>query len=269
VDPRAVAALVEAGATAAPTPKAVAAASEIVITMLPDAPDVVGVAHGPDGILAGLRPGAVMLEMSTIDPGTSRALGREARARGADLVDAPVGKTADHAVSGTLTLMVGGDPATIARVRPVLDCMGTDFFHCGDVGAGHAMKCVNNLLATTLVAANAEALVAGLKAGLTLETMTAVMQKTMAWNQQLAVAFPLRPLAGDFDPGFMLRLAHKDCRLALAMNRDMGLAAPVGEATLAACQEGLDAGYGGNDVGVLLKLREERAGVRVRARKKP
>jgi 3-hydroxyisobutyrate dehydrogenase-like beta-hydroxyacid dehydrogenase len=267
VDPRAVAALVEAGATAAATPKAVAAASTVVITMLPDASDVVGVAHGPDGILAGLRPGAVMLEMSTIDPGTSRALAREARARGADLVDSPVGKTADHAVSGTLTLMVGGDPATIARVRPVLDCMGTDFFHCGDVGAGHAMKCVNNLLATTLVAANAEALVAGLKAGLTLDTMTAVMQKTMAWNQQLAVAFPLRPLAGDFAPGFMLRLAHKDCRLALAMNRDMGLAAPVGAATLAACQEGLDAGYGGNDVGVLLKLREDRAGVSVRARK--
>jgi 3-hydroxyisobutyrate dehydrogenase-like beta-hydroxyacid dehydrogenase len=269
VNPRAVAALVEAGATAAPTPKAVAAAAEIVITMLPDAPDVERVARGPDGILAGLRPGSVLLEMSTIDPGTSRALAREARAQGSDLVDSPVGKTADHAVSGTLTLMVGGEAATVARVRPVLDCMGTDFFHCGGVGAGHAMKCLNNLLATTLVAANAEALVAGLKAGLTLDTMIAVMQKTMAWNSQLAVAFPLRPLAGDFTAGFMLRLAHKDCRLALAMNRDLGLAAPVGAATLAACQEGLDAGYGTNDVGVLLKLREERAGVEVRLARKP
>jgi len=268
VNPKAVAALVEAGAVAAATPKAVAEAAEIVITMLPDAPDVERVAHGPDGILAGLRPGSVLLEMSTIDPGTSRALAREVRSRGSDLVDSPVGKTAEHAVSGTLTLMVGGDPATIARVRPVLDCLGTDFFHCGEVGAGHAMKCVNNLLATTLVAANAEALVAGLKAGLTLDTMTAVMQKTMAWNNQLAIAYPLRPLVGDFDPGFMLRLAHKDCRLALAMIRSMGLAAPVGEAALAACQEGLDAGYGANDVGVLLKLREDKAGVQVRLKKK-
>ena len=267
VAPKAVAALVEAGARAAPSPREVAAASEVVITMLPDAPDVERAALGPDGILAGLRPGSVYIDMSTIDPATSRRVGKEVRAKGSDMVDSPVGKTAEHAVSGTLTLMVGGEARTVARVRPILDCMGTDFFHCGELGAGHAMKCVNNLLATTLVAANAEALVAGLKAGLTLEVMTSVMQKTMAWNNQLAIAYPARPLIGDFEPGFMLRLAHKDCRLALAMNREMGLAAPVGAATLAACQEGLDAGYGGKDVGVMLKLREDAAGVRVRRAK--
>jgi 4-hydroxybutyrate dehydrogenase/sulfolactaldehyde 3-reductase len=264
VAPKAVAALVEAGARAAPTPREVAASSEVVVTMLPDSPDVERAALGPDGILAGLRPGSVYIDMSTIDPGTSRRVGREVRAKGSDMVDSPVGKTAEHAVTGTLTLMVGGDAKTVARVRPILDCMGTDFFHCGELGAGHAMKCVNNLLATTLVAANAEALVAGLKAGLTLEVMTSVMQKTMAWNSQLAVAFPARPLKGDFEPGFMLKLAHKDCRLALAMNREMGLSAPVGAATLAACQEGIDAGHGGRDVGVMLKLREDAAGVRVR-----
>jgi 4-hydroxybutyrate dehydrogenase/sulfolactaldehyde 3-reductase len=264
LSPAAVASLVAAGARAAGTPREVAAASEVVITMLPDAPDVDAVAAGPDGILAGLAPGSVWIEMSTIDPGTSRRLGASVRAQGSDMVDSPVGKTAEHAVSGTLTLMVGGEAATIARVRPVLDCMGTDFFHCGALGAGHAMKCLNNLLATTLVAVNAEVLVAGVKAGLTLEVMNAVMQKTMAWNNQLAIAYPARPLRGDFDAGFMLKLAHKDCRLGLAMIADMGLAAPVGAATLAACQEGLDAGYGRNDVGVLLKLREDPAGVMVR-----
>jgi 4-hydroxybutyrate dehydrogenase/sulfolactaldehyde 3-reductase len=264
VAPAAVAALVAGGAEPATTPRAVAAASEVVITMLPDAPDVEAVAQGPDGILAGLAPGSVWIEMSTIDPGTSRRLGARLRAQGSDMIDSPVGKTAEHAVSGTLTLMVGGEAATIARVRPVLDCMGTDFFHCGALGAGHAMKCLNNLLATTLVAINAEVLSAGAKAGLTLDVMTAVMQKTMAWNSQLAVAFPARPLRGDFDAGFMLRLAHKDCRLGLAMIDEMGLRAPVGTATLAACQEGLDAGYARNDVGVLLKLREDPAGVQVR-----
>ena len=208
IDQRAVAALVAVGATAAANPRAVAAASEVVITMLPDAPDVERASLGPDGILAGLRPGGVYIDMSTIDPGTSRRIGEAVRAQGSDMVDSPVGKTAEHAVTGTLTLMVGGEAATIARVRPILDAMGTDFFHCGGLGAGHAMKCVNNLLATTLVAANAEALVAGLKAGLTLDVMTSVMQKTMAWNSQLAVAFPIRPLAGDFEPGFMLKLAH-------------------------------------------------------------
>ncbi len=264
VAPGAVAALVAGGANAAATPRAVAAASEVVITLLPDAPDVEAVAQGPDGILAGLAPGSVWIEMSTIDPGTSRRLGTLLRAQGSDMIDSPVGKTAEHAVSGTLTLMVGGEAATIARVRPVLDCMGTDFFHCGALGAGHAMKCLNNLLATTLVAINAEVLSAGAKAGLTLDVMTAVMQKTMAWNSQLAVAFPARPLRGDFDAGFMLRLAHKDCRLGLTMIDEMGLRAPGGTATLAACQEGLDAGYARNDVGVLLKLREDSAGVQVR-----
>ena len=83
--------------------------------MLPDAPDVERVARGPDGIFAGLRPGSVLLDMSTIDPGTTRALAREARAQGSDMVDSPVGKTADHAVSGTLTLMVGGDAADASR----------------------------------------------------------------------------------------------------------------------------------------------------------
>jgi 4-hydroxybutyrate dehydrogenase / sulfolactaldehyde 3-reductase len=264
VNPKAVAALVADGARAAATPREVAVASEVVITMLPDAPDVERVASGPDGILAGLRTGSVYIDMSTIDPETSRRVGAAVRKQGSDMVDSPVGKTAEHAVSGTLTLMVGGSAATVARVRPVLDCMGTDFFHCGELGAGHAMKCVNNLLATTLVAANAEALVAGLKAGLTLDVMTSVMQKTMAWNNQLAVAFPARPLKGDFAPGFMLKLAHKDCRLAMSMNQAMGLKAPVGAATLAACQEGLDKGLGDNDVGVLLKLREDPAGVQAR-----
>lgn len=264
ISPAAVAALVASGARAAATPREVAAGSDVVVTMLPDAPDVDAVAGGADGILAGLAPGSVWIEMSTIDPGTSRRLGARVRAQGSDMVDSPVGKTAEHAVSGTLTLMVGGAAATIARVRPVLDCMGTDFFHCGELGAGHAMKCLNNLLATTLVAVNAEILVAGAKAGLTLDVMTSVMQKTMAWNNQLAIAFPGRPLRGDFDAGFMLKLAHKDCRLGLAMIGDMGLSAPVGAATLAACQEGLDAGYARNDVGVLLKLREDPAGVRVR-----
>jgi 3-hydroxyisobutyrate dehydrogenase-like beta-hydroxyacid dehydrogenase len=264
ISPVAVAKLVANGATAAATPRAVADGSDIIITMLPDAPDVEAVAHGPDGIVVGLRPGSVWIEMSTIDPGTSRRLGEAVRARGCDMIDSPVGKTAEHAVSGTLTLMVGGDTATVARVRPVLDCMGTDVFHCGGLGAGHAMKCLNNLLATTLVAVNAEILVAGVKAGLTLDVMTSVMQKTMAWNNQLAIAFPARPLRGDFDAGFMLKLAHKDCRLGIAMIADMGLNAPVGAATLAACQEGLDAGYGRSDVGVLLKLREDPAGLTVR-----
>jgi 3-hydroxyisobutyrate dehydrogenase-like beta-hydroxyacid dehydrogenase len=266
-DPGAVAKLTAQGAAGAASPAAVAAASEFVVTMLPDGPDVEAVALGAGGVLEGAKPGTILIDMSSSQPEITRKIGAAFAAKGCAMVDSPVGKTADHAVSGTLTLMVGGDPAAVARARPILDCMGTDFFDCGALGNGHAMKATNNLLATTLVALNAEILAAGIKAGLTLETMFAVMQKTMAWNNQLAIAFPLRPLKGDFAPGFMLKLAHKDCRNALRMIDAMGLDAPIGKAALAACQDGIDRGYGANDVGVLVKMREEKAGVKVRKAK--
>ncbi|HTL75799.1 MAG TPA: NAD(P)-dependent oxidoreductase [Casimicrobiaceae bacterium] len=265
VVPEAVASLAAAGATPAATPRNVAAASEIVITMLPDAPDVERVALGSDGIVAGIQPNAVYVDMSTIDPDTTRRVGEAIARKGASMIDSPVGKTADHAVAGTLTLMVGGDDDVVARCRPVLDCMGSDFFHCGGLGAGQTMKLINNLLATAVSEASIEALVTGTKSGLSLDTMLSVLRTTMAWNNALAIALPKRPLAGDFSPGFMLKLAHKDCRLALAMAEKLGVATPVGRAALASVDEGVKRGFGDDDVGALLKLREQPAGVEVRS----
>jgi 3-hydroxyisobutyrate dehydrogenase-like beta-hydroxyacid dehydrogenase len=202
--------------------------------------------------------------MSTIDPATTRKVAQAVQAKGASMIDSPVGKTADHAVAGTLTLMVGGDPAVIARARPVLDCMGTDFFHCGELGAGQTMKLLNNLLAAAVGSASVEALVAGTKAGLELDLMMSVLKTTMAWNNQLAISMPKRSLAGDFQPGFMMKLAHKDCRLALQMVDALGVKAPVGHATLDTLSEGLQKGLQDHDVGAILKLREEPLGVTVR-----
>ena len=264
VVPPAVKGLVMQGARAAASVLQVAEASDVVITMLPDAPDVERVALGPEGIVEGLRKGAIYVDMSTIDPGTTRKVGAAIRAKGGAMIDSPVGKTADAAVAGTLTLMVGGDAADIARVRPVLDCMGTDFFHCGELGAGQTVKLINNLLATCIAEASIEALVAGTKAGITLDTMLSVFRTTMAWSSQLAVAMPKRPLAGDFSPGFMMKLAHKDCRLALQLAEGLGVSAPVGRAALASLDQGLARGLGDDDVGALLKLREQPVGVEVR-----
>jgi len=266
MQPAAVAALVEAGATTAASPREIAAQSEIVITMLPDAPDVERVALGADGIVAGLAKGALYIDMSTIDPATTRKVGAAVALRGATMIDSPVGKTADAAVAGTLTLMVGGSADAVARARPVLDCMGTDFFHCGELGAGQTMKLINNLLATAVSEASIEALVTGTKSGLTLDTMLSVLRTTMAWNNALAIAMPKRPLAGDFSPGFMMKLAHKDCRLALQMVEGLGVTAPVGRAAFASLEEGLARGLADLDVGALLKLREEPVGVQVRLR---
>jgi 3-hydroxyisobutyrate dehydrogenase-like beta-hydroxyacid dehydrogenase len=262
--PAAVARLVALGAATAASPKELAARCEVVITMLPDAPDVERVALGPDGIVAGLRAGAVYIAMSPIDPTTTRTVGAAVAAKGAAMIDSPVGKTADAAVAGTLTLMVGGDATVVARCRPVLDCMGTDFFHCGGLGTGQTMKLINNLLATAVSEASIEALVAGTKSGLALDTMMSVLRTTMAWNNALAIALPKRPLAGDFSPGFMMKLAHKDCRLALRMVEDLGITAPVGRAAFASVDDAMRHGLQDNDVGALLKLREEAAGVEVR-----
>ena len=264
INPAAIETMKAAGASVAASPRDMAAASDVVITMLPDAPDVEKAVTGADGILAGIRPGSLYIDMSTIDPETTQRLGKRLAAAGCEMIDSPVGKTVEHAIAGTSTLMIGGDAASVERARPVLSAMGTDLIHCGGLGAGQAMKLTNNLLASVLLAASSEALVAGLKAGLTLETMISVLKTTMAWNQQLAVAMHNRALKGDFEPGFMVKLAHKDCRLALAMNQALGLKAPVGAATLATLQEAVDAGLAGNDVGALLKLREDQAGVRAR-----
>ena len=264
VQPAAVSELTAAGATAAATPREVAAASDIVITMLPDAPDVLRVALGDDGVVAGIRRDSVYIDMSTIDPQTTRTVGAAIAAKGAAMIDSPVGKTADAAVAGTLTLMVGGEADVVARCRPLLDCMGTDFFHCGELGAGQTMKLINNLLATAVSEASIEALVTGVKAGLSIDTMMSVLGTTMAWNNALAIALPKRPLAGDFAPGFMMKLAQKDCRLALKLVDTLGVAAPVGKAALASVDEAMQRGLQDHDVGALLKLREEAAGVEVR-----
>jgi 3-hydroxyisobutyrate dehydrogenase-like beta-hydroxyacid dehydrogenase len=263
--PEALEPLVAAGARAAASPREVGAASQIVVTMLPEPQHVEQVVLGEDGIAAGMAAGGIVIDMSTIDPVTSQRVGQALKARGIAMVDSPVGKTSEHAVSGTLTLMVGGEPADIERAMPVLRCMGTDTFLCGGPGMGHAMKITNNLLATTIMAANTEVLAIGVKAGLKLELMMEVMKTTMAFNHQLYVAMPKKAFVGDDSPGFMVKLAGKDVRLAVELARTYGFEALVGRAA----QESLDRagrlGYADRDTAALMKIREDELGIRVRA----
>ena len=262
--PEAIARLVAAGAKAAASPREVGAASEIVVTMLPEPQHVNQVVLGKDGVVEGLRKGGIVIEMSTIDPQTSQRVGDELRKRGMDLVDSPVGKTSEHAATGTLTLMVGGNPAAIERATPVLNCMGTDTFLCGGPGMGHAMKITNNLLATTIMVANTEVLAIGIKSGLTLELMQRVMRTTMAWNQQLAVALPKKAFLGDDSPGFAVRLACKDVRLACELAEAQGFTAEVGRAAQSTMDKAIAMGLGERDTAALMKIREDQLGIRVR-----
>lgn len=263
-NPEAVARLSRAGARSAASPREVGAASEIVVTMLPEPRHVEEVVLGNNGIAEGLRPGGVVVDMSTIDPQTSQRIGAELHRRGMHMVDSPVGKTSEHAATGTLTLMVGGEPEVVGRVKPLLDRMGTETFYCGGPGMGHAMKITNNLLATTIMAANTEALAIGIKSGLTLELMISVLRTTMAWNNQLAIAMPKKAFVGDDSPGFMVKLAAKDVRLAVELARFQGFDALVGQAAHATLKRAIDMGCGERDTAALMKIREKELGITVR-----
>ena len=269
LNPAAVARLTALGAKAASTLREVGQASEVLVTMLPEPQHVEGAILGEQGAAAAMAPGSTVIDMSTIDPTTSQRIGQALKARGIAMVDSPVGKTSEHAVTGTLTLMIGGEDADIERVRPVLACMGNQFFICGGQGMGHAMKMTNNLLATTIMCANTEALAIGAKCGLTLETMVEVMKTTMGWNQQLAVALPKKAFLGDDSPGFMVKLAAKDVRLAVAAARQQGFEPMVGAGALATLDRAAQLGRADRDTAALLFLREEQLGILVRPAASP
>ncbi|MBV8091719.1 MAG: NAD(P)-dependent oxidoreductase [Acetobacteraceae bacterium] len=265
LSPEAMAKLSQAGARTATRPRDVGEASDVVVTMLPEPAHVEQVVLGPGGIAEGLRPGGVVIDMSTIDPQTSQRIGAELRRRGMHMVDSPVGKTSEHAVTGTLTLMVGGEPEIIERVKPVLDCIGNETFYCGGPGMGHAIKITNNLLATTIMAASTEALAIGIKSGLTLDLMLKVMRTTMAWNNQLAVAMPKKAFIGDDTPGFMVRLAAKDVRLAVQLAQALGFEARVGRAAQETLEQAIAAGFGERDTAALMRILEDKLGIEVRS----
>ena len=264
LDTVAVQRMVDAGAKAAASAKEVGAASDVVVTMLPEPRHVREALLGPDGAAHGLKPGSTVIDMSTIDPVSSQAIAAELKVLGIDMVDSPVGKTSEHAASGTLTLMVGGEPGVIERVRPVLACMGNETYLCGGVGTGHAMKTVNNLLATTIMAANTEALAIGVKCGLTLELMMEVMKTTMANNAQLYVAMPKKAFKGDDAPGFMVKLACKDVRQAVELARAQGFEAHVGAGCQRTLEEAMEKGFAGRDTAALMRIREDQLGIQVR-----
>ncbi len=264
VNKQAVEKLVAAGGRGASSPKDAVSGADIVFTMLPDGPDVERVVLSDPDFIPALKPGAILVDMSTIEPSVTRRIGTALKQAGKHMVDSPVGKTADHAIAGTLTLMVGGEPSLVETVKPALMCMGKDFFYCGPLGSGAAMKLVNNFLASILLVGSIEALVLGTKAGLTIGLMTDIMKTTMAWNNQLGVNLPKKALIDDFSLGFMTKLAEKDVRLAVTMAKNLAVETPVGGAMYQSLVEACKNGLAEEDVSSVLKLREGQAGVRVR-----
>ncbi|HMS78946.1 MAG TPA: NAD(P)-binding domain-containing protein [Burkholderiaceae bacterium] len=247
IDPRPVRALVELGATAAADLAQVGRDGRIVVTMLPTAAEVEQVALGPGGVLEHAAPGTLLMDMSTIDPLATDRIAAACAARGMTMVDAPVGRLAEHADRGESLFMVGASDADLARVRPLLDAMGTTVLHCGAVGAGGRTKLVNNYVAITLTQVNAEAIALSQRLGLELTRTLDVLLGTSANNGQLRMNFPSKVLAGDVGPGFTIDLAHKDLGLVLGAAHAMRVPMPVAAAVHESYSLARAGDYGGQD----------------------
>ncbi|TXL68151.1 NAD(P)-dependent oxidoreductase [Zeimonas arvi] len=230
IDRQAVDALVALGARAGASIADIARECRIVITMLPTHLEVEAVALGSDGIFANAAPGTILMDMSTIDPLATDRLSAEAGKHGTTMVDAPVGRLAEHADRGESLFMVGASETDFATVKPLLEAMGTAIYHCGPVGTGGRTKLVNNYIAITLCQVNGEALALSQRFGLDITKTLQVLYGTSASNGQLRMNFPNKVLAGDTSPGFTIDLAHKDLSLVVAAAHAARVPMPVAAA---------------------------------------
>jgi 3-hydroxyisobutyrate dehydrogenase-like beta-hydroxyacid dehydrogenase len=223
-------ALVAAGAKRAATPRDVAIASDVVITIVSDPPALELVLWGESGVFAGLRRGSVLIDSSTVSPGLAKRAAAAAASCGAEFLEAPVTGGTWGAEKGELVFMVGGEAATLQRVEPVLSVMGKRFFHLGPHGAGQTVKLAMNLLLGLQVEAFAEALALVTRAGIAGERLVEVMQSSMGRSGVLDVKAPMM-LKGEYKPSFPLRLMHKDFSLALDLANQLGVPLPAAAST--------------------------------------
>lgn len=192
----------------------VAAASEIIVTMVTDSPDVVAVARGEQGIFSAAKPGTIIIDMSTISPQVTRELAEEAKSKGLHWIDAPVSGGEKGAIEGTLTIMVGGETESLEKARPALEAMGKRITHFGPAGAGQSAKLCNQIMTAVNMLAVCEALTFGAKAGLDLATLHQALTGGAANSWALEV-LGKKMIDGDFKPAFMVKLQQKDLRLVL------------------------------------------------------
>jgi 2-hydroxy-3-oxopropionate reductase len=254
--------LVSEGATAGRSPKQVAADTDLLITMLPDSPQVEEVYLGPDGAYEALRGGWLTIDMSSIAPTTARDIAARASAAGAEALDAPVSGGDKGAIAGTLSVMVGGDEAAFERARPILEVMGATIVHCGPAGAGQVVKVCNQVVVGVVIEAVSEALVLGAKAGVDPSRIADVLQGGLAATKVLEMRRD-NFLSGSFDPGFRIRLHLKDLKNAIELARDAGVALPAA-ATVEQLMRAADAnGRGDYDHSGLVTVLEDLAGSKV------
>lgn len=254
----AVAELAKEGAQTATSPKEVAASSDIIITVLPDSPDVEVVVTGEQGIFEGARPGMLVIDMSTISPVVARRLAGDAQTRGVDMLDAPVSGGEVGAINGNLSIMVGGKKEAFDRALPLFQAMGKNIVHIGEAGAGQVTKAANQIVVALTIEAVSEALVLAAQAGVDPAKVRQALLGGFAQSRILDV-HGQRILDRNFKPGFRTNLHFKDLGIALATGKEYKVPLPATAHVHQMMNALLASGKGDLDHSVLFTLIEELA----------
>ncbi len=252
--------LAAAGARRAASPREAADGAELVITIVGDSPDVREVVLGDDGAIHGLKPGAVLVDMSTIAPSVAREVAEALADRDVAMLDAPCSGGSEGAVAGTLSIMIGGDAATLERVRPALEVLGSTLTRVGGVGAGQLCKAVNQVVIAGTYAAVAEGLALAMAGGIDPEATLRAISGGAAGSWGLTHRGP-NMLAGRYPLGFRTRLHRKDLGIALDAARERGIPLPLAAWVEQRETELVRRGFGDEDVSNLARLAREAAGI--------
>jgi 2-hydroxy-3-oxopropionate reductase len=258
--------VVAAGAKAGKSAKDVAAQSEIVITMLPNSPDVKKAVLGKDGVLEGAKPGLILIDMSSIAPLVSKEVAAEAQKKGVEMLDAPVSGGEPKAKDATLAIMVGGKKEIFEKVEDVLKAMGSSAVLVGDIGSGNVTKLANQVIVALNIAAMSEALVLATKSGVDPEKVFQAIKGGLAGSNVLNAKVPL-VLDGNFKPGFRIELHIKDLANALDTAHEVGVPVPLTSGIMEIMQALKVDGRAGNDHGGIVQFYEKLAKVEVRRQK--
>jgi 3-hydroxyisobutyrate dehydrogenase-like beta-hydroxyacid dehydrogenase len=253
-----------AGATWADTPRALAGQVDVIFTSLPEPADVETVGLGPDGLVAGIRPGAAWFDLSTNAPSVARKLHAAFTEKGAHMLDAPVSGGPAGAASRKLAIWVGGERSVFDAHKAVLDAMGDKPAYIGPIGSATVAKLVHNMSSYAVVCALAETFAMGVKAGVEPLALWNAVRQGAAGRRFTFDALIDQFLPGKYDPpAFALKLAHKDVALANALGRELGLPMRICNLTLAEMTEALGRGWAGRDSRAVMLLQQERAGIEI------
>lgn len=220
--------LVSEGAIAATSAKEVAEKSDVVITMLPDTPDVEAVVLRETGVLAGAHEGLLLIDMSSISPVVTRQIAAEAEKKGVRMLDAPVSGGDKGAIAGTLSIMVGGEESDFERAKPIFEAMGKTIVLCGAIGSGQTVKACNQIVVALVIEAVSEALVLGSKAGVKPEIILQVLSGGLAQTKVMDLRGQTM-IEHNFTPGFKAKLHRKDLNIILQTALEYGVSLPVSE----------------------------------------